>query len=222
MAGVTIAQAITTLKFRLNRLTNASTAFESQLLLELNLAQERLESDPELPGILLTERASIDLTIDEARVVKPSDFLRENEEDDMQVQDTSAVPGSADDYTELTKRNLDQARRRYPDEERGRPRIYSDSGVYFRLRPIPDKTTYKLWMTYYATAGEITLATIGNPWLTKYPDLLISEAGIYLSRTLGNQRAEALFSTMQPTAKDRLIRNETAIREANFDPNPED
>jgi len=213
-------EAVNKLKFHLNRGTNANTTFEAQLLAELNAAMRRLEKDPELPAILLTERAYIDIEIYEPRVVKPSDFLRENEEDDMQVQDTASAT-TEDNYNELRKLNLDQARRRYPDEAKGRPQVYSVSGQYFRLRPIPDKATYRLWMTYYASDVDITLAATNN-WLTKYPDLVIAEAGVPLAYTLRNQGAVQHFTTMRQEQRQRLVYHEVATFEANFDPNPED
>lgn len=213
--------AVSTLKFRLNRGTNASSAFEAELLTELNNAMRRLEADAELPDILLTERAFIDIENLEPRVVKPADFLRERDEDDMQIQDTGATT-QEDGYNELRKLNMDQARRRYPDEEQGRPQVYSDSGSYFRLRPIPNKTTYRMWMTYYASDVAITNDSSTNEWLTKYPDLVISEAGLVLAPVLRNQGAMALFQSMNTRERQRLITNEVAAREANFDPNPED
>jgi len=213
-------EAVNTLKFRLNRGTNASSAFEAELLAELNNAMRRLENDAELPDILLTERAFIDVENLEPRVVKPQDFLRERDQDDMQIQDTAATT-QEDGYNELRKLNMDQARRRYPDEEQGRPQVYSDSGSYFRLRPIPNKTTYRMWMTYFAKDADITLTT-ENEWLAKYPDLVIAEAGMVLAPVLRNQGAMALFQGMHSTERQRLITNEVAAREANFDPNPED
>lgn len=214
-------EAVNTLKFRLNRGTSASSAFEAELLTELQNAQNRLEISPELPHFLLTERAFISLTQGEERVAVPTSFLREKEESDMQVEDTEESSGSQARFTELRKMNMDQLRRRWPDEPEGRPEGYALQGNYFRLRPIPDKTTYRLWMPYYKKDDAIALGAT-NLWLGTYPELVIAEAGVVLAAVLKNPSAAQFFASSLTQERDRFVRNETARREENFDPNPED
>jgi len=211
------SEVITMMKQRLNRSTSASTSFETWILDELKRAQDRLETDPELPSILLSERSFIDITISEERVVLPTDFLRENEEDDMQVFETVAA-----DFTEITKSDMDEMRVKYPDEETGRPRVYTFMGKYFRLRPVPEKATYRLYMTYFQKDAVLTSGGAANEWSANYPDLLMSEAGIILATTLKNQGALTMFTGLRGTERIRLINNETAKQMANYQPTPED
>jgi hypothetical protein len=210
------SQAVNLLKQRLGRGVNASSAFDTWMQDELTAAQTRLETLPTLPWFLLSERAYIDLSAGEERVVLPSDFLRENEDDDMQIEETVTAS-----YTELRKTHIDQLRVRYPDEETGLPKQYSFQGAYFRIRPVPDLSTYRLWMTYFQKDTAFSTGAENN-WLKHYPDLLIAEAGIPLATTLQNATALSLFQNTRTEQVGILTTNEIAKTMANFDPNPED
>lgn len=208
--------ALQILKQRLGRGTNASSQFESWMLGELVAAQTRLEKLPETPSFLLTERSYIDVTEGEERVILPSDFLKENEDDDMQIEETTNAT-----FTNLKKDSLDRMRRLYPTPGTGLPQTYCFQGAYFRIRPVPNLATYRMWMTYYATQPAPALE-VENIWLRLWPDLLIAEAGIPLATTLRNEVALSLFSNMKIAEIKKLSDDETAKKEENRDPNPED
>lgn len=211
------SEAVTTILNRVSRQTNPSTNLSTWIYSELNLAKNRLEAAPELPWFLLTEEAYQSITQGEERIAIPSDFLRETDTDNMQVEDTEATPSS---FYDLRKVQFDDARTRYGDTT-GRPEVYVLSGGYFRVRPIPDKTTYRLWMTYFAKDEDVTQTSAGR-WLTYMPDLLIAEAGIVIATALRNDQAAALFTGLRKTEMDRLVRENVAREMVNFQSNPED
>lgn len=211
------SQAITMMKGRLQRGTAGSPTLDALILLELQAAQLRLEEAPTLPDFLITEESSQVVIEGEARVAIPDDFIREVESDAMQVENTEVVPSTK---TTLTKDFYDAIRYRYASDVE-MPRKYALSGGYFRLRPVPNKGTYLLWMTYYAHDVLVTLND-ANRWLTYNPDLLMSEAGVVVATSLGNEKALSLFSNLRAEAMKLLAVNTIAREMANFEPNPED
>lgn len=210
------SEAITLMKRRLTRNTAATVELDTWIEDELVQAQQRLERLPTLPWFLLTEKSFITITKDEERIIIPANFLRENPDDDMQVFDTDA-----DDWTELRKGTIDAMRIKFPDEAGGRPREYDYAGQYFRMRPIPNLTTYQLYMTYFRRDATFTVG-VENDWLKHFPDLLISEAGIPLAIGLRNDAAKALFEGLRTIELKRLDDDMVAREMANYDPNPED
>ena len=213
-------EAVDTIVRRVHRATSASAGLEADILAELKNAQVRLESAPTLPQFLLSERAFIGLTLNEERAVLPMDFIREHEEDDMQIQDSlAATPAS--DFSPLKKGHLDTMRRLYKDGTPGRPKRYAQQGKYFRVRPIPDKASYLLWMTYYKKDDVITLID-QNGWLKHFPDLLVSDAGKIIAESVNNQKAVGYFERLYERMATTLVHQVVAQQEANRDPNPED
>lgn len=205
---------LTSMKFRLNRLTNGSTELDNLIYSEMNAAQVRLEGAPILPWFLTSEEAYFDVTVDEERAELPLDFLREIETENLRVQDLD----TGTFYNDLIKGFLDESRRRFPGT--GRPKRYVVSGMYIRLFPIPDKA-YRIWMSYSMKQDEIT-ADSENLWQKYMPDLIMAEAGIPLATSLRNDGALALFTSLGQNERDRLMRESTAREQENFDPNPED
>lgn len=208
-------QAVDLLKARVQRATNASSAFTARVETEFSLAQQRLERFEELPWFLLRERSYLQLTLGEERAILPDGFLRENEDDDLQVFDLDDSS-----WHTVEKSTLDKMRLRWVDGTLGLPRKYDITGTYFRLKPAPDKATYRLYMTYYGKAAPFTLET-ENDWLREAPDLLIAEAGIPIAQSIGNDKALALFQSQRTQELDRIGRENTAREQANLDPNPE-
>ena len=209
------SEALSTLKYRLSRMTAGSADLDTWIYAELNLAQNRLQAAPELPWFLLTEEAYQEVQYGEERVMLPEDFLRETETDNLQIEDTETA-----NIVDITKTQYDDARRRY-GEDLGMPQVYVLSGNYYRLRPIPDKTTYRLWMTYFAKAETVTSA-VESSWLKYMPDLLMAEAGIIIAAGLRNEQALALFSGIRKTELNRLVVENVAREMANYQSNPED
>lgn len=208
--------AKTLLKNRLGRGTSANTAFDTWMQSELEAAQTRLEKMSVLPYFLVSERAFSVVTINEERVQLPTGFLREVEETVVQLYDTSSG-----EYEELVKNLPEDLKIHHPDEETGRPKRYAIRGDYFLVCPIPDKTTYQIWMTYYKAADVIT-DEAENAWLQYYPDLLIAEAGVLMASTLRNDAALNSLSTLKNQQMEALLRDENARLQANLDPTPED
>lgn len=211
------SEAIVLMKQRLTRSTAASTALDTWIENEFKAAQIRIEGNLTIiPWFLLEERSYSSVTAGEERVSLPSDFLRENDDDDMQIFDTAEG-----NWSEMRKSTMDAMRVRFPDELEGRPQWYDYAGTYFRVRPIPDLTTYRLYMTYYKQ--DIVFATGSeNEWLKYYPDLLIAEAGIPVAIGIRNDAALTLFREMRAAELSRLTIDTEAREQANADPNPVD
>lgn len=79
-----------------------------------------------------------------------------------------------------------------------------------RIYPGPD-ITYNLLWSYYARDMALNGSNVTNQWLTYAPFLLIGEAGLYISRDIRNQQAQATFREMldgrpgQPGARARYL-----------------
>jgi hypothetical protein len=211
------SEAITTCKQRLTRNTAAGTNLDTWILDEMKAAQTRLEHADVLPWFLIAERSYEEITSGEERVLVPNDFLMEVDDEEMQVEDTASGT-----FTELGGKWLyDELKRRYPDEEEGDPVRYALLGQYFRLRPIPKKTTLRLWMTYFAEDAVIATGADNN-LLKHFPDLIIAEAGAIIATATRNELALGLFEKMKVVENVRLAKFTEARSNVNFDPNPED
>lgn len=210
-------QAVDTLIFRLGRGTRVSSAFRSQVLLELQTAQRRLEDDPSLPWFLLADRSHHMLTQYEERVALPSDFVRENEEDELRIK-ISSEPDTS--YTALKKDHWDSVPLPFRPGVFDRPRYFTLWGEYLILSPAPDRADYIIQMTYWKRDTLIALET-ENLWLRYAPDFLMAEAGINLAIAIGNQGALQLFTSQRLQMKTLLHNQTIARQETNRDPNPE-
>jgi len=210
------SEAVTIMKRRLRRSTGTDASFDTWVLDEMKAAQTRLEISDMLPWFLITERSSKDIVDGEERVLVPADFIRETEEELMQIEDTATG-----NFTELDKDDYEGLKVRFADEEAGLPARYALVGDYFRLRPIPNLTTLKLWMVYYGNDAVIVLGQ-ENDWLKYAPDLLIAEAGLIIAMAQGNQQAITLFTGMHQIELTRIHRQNVARAEANKPANPED
>lgn len=209
--------AVDTLIFRLGRSSRVSTAFRAQVLSELQTAQRRLEDDPSLPWFLLTDRSHHLLTQYEERVRLPSDFVRENEEDELRIK----VSGEADtSYTALQKDHWDSVPLPFRPGVYGRPKYFTIWGEYLILSPAPDRNDYQIQMTYWKRDNLFSL-TEENLWLRYAPDFLMAEAGITIALAIGNQSALQLFTSQRVQMKTLLHNQTIARQETNRNPNPE-
>lgn len=185
------------------------TDLDARIVLELKLAQGRLESDGFLPFFLVSELASASTTNGQEQITFPTTFLRELDPDDSVFLIFDA------DGNEYDLRKADYQWMRRELDPTGRPSHYTILGKYFRLRPVPD-AVYSLQFMFYQQ-DTVLDTNIENQWLKYAPNLLIAEAGARVAAFIGNQQAQQLFTSEIAIEQARLVNAETARREANRD-----
>lgn len=179
----------------------------------LRNAQVRLEAGPIRPWFLKEDRAYTTTTIDESRILLPSDFLEEDEDSALWYSPTD---GTQDQ--EIVKDDVDfliknQATIAGLDEDDipipGIPKFYSISGPYFRLFPTPD-AVYRIRMIYFKK-DTVLDTNIENNWMKYAPWLMIGEAGLPLSVSSRDKVAQAEFGRLRQTM-GLVLNTETEAR----------
>ncbi len=189
----------------------SSTSLDADVVIELNQAQKRLELNPFLPWFLLSERSTISTVEAEARIIVPTDMIREYEEGTLWVLDAQGGEH------ELTKNLWDELKNDSRFDGTGRPKRYATVGLYFRLRPIPD-AIYTLRMIYYKAQSVIVQDGTTNQWLTWGTDLLVAEAGFILATSYTqNDKSAKMFRDMIPAEMTRLMIADEARKHANIE-----
>lgn len=174
------------------------------LINALQDAQLQLEKKATLPWFLLSEMAFISLTVNEERVLLPSDFLRETEQSALYLHDaSSSAVNTEDEYITLAKEDLDFLRRTLPGA--GTPSAYALDDSYFRLFPTPNQAAvdqFKLRQIYYKK-GALLTTNIENVWLEHFPWLLIGIGGAMVAAGLRDRDAIGIFAAFE--AKEYAI-----------------
>lgn len=197
---------------RMRRYLGFNTRLDSAVIVDaLKDAQVELESRPELPWFLITEVASISTTAGEQRVAVPSDFIREYEREALYLYNKD----DDKEYAILEKRDADDLRKEYSEEEddRDEPKFYALDGKYFRLFPIPDDI-YTLKLIYYAEDTKLD-NNVENEWLKHAPYLMIGLAGMFIARMTRDQNARETFQEMAQLSSGQLDREMEAREAAN-------
>lgn len=183
------------------------TSHTAQILLAMQDAQLELEKMPDLPWFLKKEISSVTTVADEERLLVPTDFLREFEEDALYYYDGTAA--ASEQWTVLFKESLDFLRGNYSGS--GKPEGYALDGKYFRLFPTPDVSTYTIKMIYYY-ADSLLTTNIENQWLLYAPRLIIGKAGMDIGAAIGDKRGMDLSQKMYNDAFDVFERDQEARR----------
>lgn len=194
----------------MQRVLGFRTDLADTCVTQLILAQDRLERSAILPWFLLSEDSTITTLASEPRIVIPSDFLRECEDDALWRYNPEAESGE-EQWTKLVKDDLDYLREVYPDT--GKPTHYALSGGYFWLLPTPDDI-YTIRQRYFAKGASLA-TDIENSWLKYAPELLIGEAGLPLAASLRDADAATEFGRKRTEGNARLVIDETARAMAN-------
>jgi hypothetical protein len=183
----------------------------SAVITEMQYVQEFiLEQHHWLPWFLESEWATSTTIVGEERVRVPDDFLGEIEDNHLWVKAVSDTT-----WTKVTKEPYDIAYERYSGS--GTPEVYSLSGEYFLLRPVPDQI-FSLRMRYY-NAAEVLSSNIENLWLKYASDVMMGEVGqIMAGRYIQNPALEAQFKTDAERAWDRLYRQHIGREQMNSAP----
>jgi len=185
----------------------ASVTLQEAALAELGLIQTRLEEAPEVPWFLLTEQTSTTLGLGEPRIPLPENFLLEEEEAHLWIQNDGI-------WKPLFKEEYDLIQATYSETEPALPKNYAIRGLYFFLGPTPDDT-YPLRMTYYKSQ-DVPALGIENRWAKYAPDVLIAELGKVMSgQYLSDYKKAASFERDIAIAQGRMLTKQIARDEIN-------
>jgi hypothetical protein len=181
------------------------TDLNASIVSEMQLAQTELEQN-KITGklhFLLSEESETACVGDSAdnRIQVPSDMTHEYEYGDLVLIDSDG------DEVFLEKKEWDDLRQAYVDEDAGTPAYYALVGDYFRLYPIPD-SNYTVKMVYYKQATVLT-TDIENAWLANAPELLIAATGRRMTQYLQNQLAFGMFQQQYIEALDGALKTNT-------------
>lgn len=162
-----------------------------------------------MPWFLLTESASTVLAAGEARVALPNDFILEDEDWGLGIEDENGV------IKWLRKEDYDVLQATYGDGT-GKPKYYSLNGSYFYMFPKNPDADEVIHMRYYARADNITSGNIENAWLKHAPDAVMAYTGFYIAdRILQNAELASKFAAAKQAAFVRLVTHNESRMHAN-------
>lgn len=168
----------------------------SEIQAQLRFQQNELEKAPTLPYFLKTEITNLVCNSGDPNLTVPTGFIREWEEDKLQVQDSGGT------WRTLSKDSPDYLRSVY-QAANGLPEAYGYiGGTYYTLFPTPD-ANYTFRQTYFK-AEPVLSSNIENKWLLYVPFLLIGRAGLVLATGLRDQHSIGLFTAMIQAETDKL------------------
>lgn len=189
---------------------------DAKIQLALRNAQVEREKLKTLPWFLQTEVASVSMTADEERVQLPTDFLREVEQNALQLHDDSSdAANTVDEYTELVKDDIEFLRRTLPGD--GTPSSYGLDVSYFRLFVTPDTAAvakYTLKMVYYKK-DTVLNSNVENLWLEHHPFILIGVAGTLIATGLRDKEAVAIFAAFEAKHQSIMVGENETRRHSN-------
>lgn len=187
------------------------TDLDAQIVTVMQLVQEtELEATGVLtPWFLLTEDSFVTLAPGTSRVAVPTDFIIEDEDWGLGIEDTNGVTKW------LQKQDYDDLQQTFGNSS-GMPKYYSLNGGYFYLFPVEADSYVTVRMRYYAHAQNITSANLENAWLQYAPDAVIAYTGFYIAdRILQNTELAERFARAKQAAFVRLVTLDEARKHTN-------
>lgn len=184
---------------------------DSQQTLERGIPSPLSKMGTFLPWFLMSERASATTTINEERLLLPTDLVGELQDFRLFLFDASAELVE-DQWQPLEKSDEGFLRAKFPGT--GAPKAFCYSGSYWRLFPTPDDE-YTMKVIYGATDTQLTLAPdITNKWLTTCPWVLIASAGMQMAAKLRDAGAMTFFQN-RLAIEIPILYNDTVARTEN-------
>ncbi len=173
-------------------------------------AQEHFETTwpyTPLPWFLLSERSGTTGAADDERLLLPSDFIMEYEEDALWLQlpeggEKPLRKYDADDLREVmvgySDSQLDYQRTQYNY-------AYALTGTYFRIFPTPTiEFSYKMLYYQKDTVLDESDTSVTNLWLTHAPWVLIGSAGETYALAIRDSQAFGYFQQKKGAAIQAL------------------
>lgn len=196
---------------RVRRAAAQASNFESEIILELKHAQEKLEEGPTLP-VFLKADATISPAANAGELLlanmnPANSVIRIQDDVPLAYNDTVS-----DELVEIPlESELKILRQKYPGEaEQAKLAVFA--GDKFIIRPVPT-TAYVYTVRHYKhdTAPTKDNSTL---WTINFPDLIMNMAGYEVAYTLRDSEAMARFEKDQVIARTRFIRAVAAAEEA--------
>jgi len=176
------------------------------------MQENTLEGAASLPWFLISEDSWTNVNVNDRRVLLPSDFLRELDEDSLlYVTDESGAEH------ELIKDDYDALVEKYGNDTTAvLPKEYSVVGDYIMLFPIPS-VARQIRMRYYRKDTlPVDSVNFENRWLKYAADLLLAETGMVVAALHTKDDAAAgAFKVLRDKAYVRVMKDTVARIEAN-------
>jgi hypothetical protein len=189
-----------------NRLGQRS-GLDTQIVDEMQAAQERLEQEAALPWFLLTQEDIVISASPFALSGLTASFLREVDTDNPLWRQSTT---DSADWEPVIKDSYDALRYETSLNGTGTPRYYTLYGDSLYLFTAPD-TSYTFRYLFYQKAAVLS-SNIENVWLASASGLLVSETGLTTARFLRDKDAVNFFG--QELARARVnLNNFMAARE---------
>ncbi len=167
------------------RLGKRGTTFNSEILLELQAAQEEMETGPQLPWFLLTNDTSTTTTAATRTTSVPTDFLLVDDYAKLFLIDADGG------YNLCEKNDYDVLRKSPFFDDTKIPEQYALQFETFYWFPLPDIAyTFDLW--YYKRDDALTTAA-ANKWMKNAPMVLLNKAGVQMARFFRDAQALQIF-----------------------------
>lgn len=212
---LTLTDMISMIQFRLGRRKDLAAEIER----EITLAQTRLEDSPILEPWFLVQTDPVAVTQGSHTVPLPLLFIRESEEEQMQVE----VGGIK---FPIARASLDDVRAEFQGAT-GRPQAYVLYGETLEVYPLPDKD-YTIEYTYAKRGVSLVstdptdppdplfVPTLSNVWTDNAYPLLMNKALIILAMAIGHKEALANatndFNTAFAEMQTRSVQREDSNR----------
>lgn len=200
-------KAVEILQYRLGHRTD----MEAKIIAEMELVQSTIleGTGAFTPWFLESEMVNVDVPEGAERVLLPTDFIGEIEDQCLWRYEVSEEAP----YHEMHKSSYSRLVLKH--QTAGIPTEYAISADYFLLRPIPDGD-YNIRMRYYARDVSLSTGNVENKWLKHAADLLIAETGaIMAGEYLQNPVLAEKFSNAAAIARDRLYKKHEARKHTN-------
>lgn len=192
------------------RLGKRGATFNNEILLELQAAQEELETGPQMPWFLLNHDTTTATVADTKTIAIPTDFLLEDDYGKM------FIVGTDGGYNLCQKNDYDTLRRSGFFETNKIPEQYALQDAIVSFFPTPD-AAYTLDWHYYKRDDALTTAA-ANAWMTEAPMVLLNKAGLEMARFLRDQNAVGIFDANFARAVASMWARDEARRQAGATP----
>jgi hypothetical protein len=184
------------------------TGLDANVIVELQQAQQDLETGEFLPWFLKKALDGLATTAGARSVALPGDFIRETDE--------KWWLGAADGVKRLHKGGYDELyERELFDSDYSSSYYYAIVGTSMYHFPTP-ASVMSITGFYFAQAVMLTTEETENTWLKYASSVLVAKAGMRIAKTVRDAEAFGLFKEDYAEAYNKLIAADTAREQAAY------
>lgn len=204
---------VSRIKYRVSRQNDSS--IDVRILAELAAAQEELEEGTTLPWFLSTQ-ANLEVVgaHETLSLLDYPGFLRIAEDDfALSVEDLTRTDET---YVKLTRQDTYAQLMRYSSgtaDESTLPEAYFVQGTLAHVRK-KQVVNRKYRLSYFAKDPTIPVAGNSTLWTTYASNLLMSAAGVHVSRYLRDTESLQFFMGMKNAKMAEMVRRNQALQDA--------